>query len=51
MAAVIKAINARIRANPVTDYVCSTRTYLLPSDTRISPDDSDDDIPRRPCTS
>jgi hypothetical protein len=25
MAAAIKAINARIRANPVTDYICSTR--------------------------
>lgn len=26
MAAAIKAINARIRANPVSDYICSTRT-------------------------
>jgi hypothetical protein len=25
MAAAIKAINARIRANPVADYLCSTR--------------------------
>jgi hypothetical protein len=25
MAAAIKAINARIRANPVLDYFCSTR--------------------------
>jgi hypothetical protein len=25
MAAAIKALNARIRANPVTDYFCSTR--------------------------
>ena len=25
MAAAIKALNARIRANPVTDYLCSTR--------------------------
>lgn len=29
MAALIKSVNARIRANPVLDYVCSTRTYLL----------------------
>ena len=28
MAAAIKAINARIRANPVTDYFCSTRKSL-----------------------
>ncbi|CAI7652937.1 unnamed protein product [Penicillium discolor] len=27
MAAVIKAINAKIRSNSVLDYVCSTRTY------------------------
>ena len=27
MAAFVKAINAKIRSNPVTDYVCSTRTY------------------------
>lgn len=26
MAALIKAANAKIRSNPVTDYVCSTRT-------------------------
>ena len=26
MAAAIKALNARIRANPVADYFCSTRT-------------------------
>lgn len=25
MAAAIKALNARIRANPVSDYLCSTR--------------------------
>lgn len=25
MAAAIKALNARIRSNPVTDYFCSTR--------------------------
>jgi hypothetical protein len=29
MAAAIKAINARIRANPVTDYICSTRESTL----------------------
>jgi hypothetical protein len=29
MAAVIKAINAKIRSNAVLDYVCSTRTYRL----------------------
>jgi hypothetical protein len=29
MAAAIKAINARIRANPVTDYICSTRKSSL----------------------
>lgn len=27
MAAFIKAANAKIRSNPVSDYVCSTRTY------------------------
>jgi hypothetical protein len=27
MAAAIKALNARIRANPVTDYFCSTREF------------------------
>ncbi|KAJ0312275.1 hypothetical protein COL5a_001957 [Colletotrichum fioriniae] len=26
MAAIVKAINAKIRSNPVSDYVCSTRT-------------------------
>ncbi|CAI0650700.1 unnamed protein product [Colletotrichum noveboracense] len=30
MAAIVKAINAKIRSNPVTDYVCSTRTLLGP---------------------
>lgn len=29
MAALIKAANAKIRSNPVSDYICSTRTYLL----------------------
>jgi hypothetical protein len=29
MAAFIKAINARIRSNPILDYICSTRTYAL----------------------
>lgn len=28
MAAAIKALNAKIRSNPVTDYFCSTRTFL-----------------------
>jgi len=28
MAAAIKALNARIRSNPTTDYLCSTRTFL-----------------------
>lgn len=28
MAAAIKAINSRIRANPVLDYFCSTRTSI-----------------------
>jgi len=28
MAAAIKALNARIRANPVADYFCSTREFL-----------------------
>lgn len=28
MAAVVKAINSRIRANPVLDYVCSTRRFI-----------------------
>ena len=27
MAALIKAANAKIRSNPMLDYVCSTRTY------------------------
>ena len=27
MAAFIKAANAKIRANPMLDYICSTRTY------------------------
>lgn len=26
MAAAIKALNAKIRSNPTTDYLCSTRT-------------------------
>jgi hypothetical protein len=29
MAAVIKAINAKIRSNKVLDYICSTRTLSL----------------------
>lgn len=28
MAAAIKALNAKIRANPVSDYLCSTRKHL-----------------------
>ena len=28
MAALIKAANAKIRSNPVTDYICSTRTSI-----------------------
>jgi hypothetical protein len=28
MAAAIKALNAKIRSNPVSDYFCSTREYL-----------------------
>jgi len=27
MAAAIKALNAKIRSNPYTDYFCSTRMY------------------------
>lgn len=27
MAAAIKALNAKIRSNPVTDYFCSTRKW------------------------
>jgi hypothetical protein len=27
MAAIIKAANAKIRSNPVSDYICSTRTF------------------------
>lgn len=30
MAAAIKALNAKIRSNPYTDYLCSTRELLLP---------------------
>jgi hypothetical protein len=30
MAAAIKALNAKIRSNPTTDYLCSTRKYSLP---------------------
>ena len=29
MAAFVKAINAKIRSNPVLDYVCSTRKFSL----------------------
>lgn len=29
MAAAIKALNAKIRSNPMLDYVCSTRTFLF----------------------
>ena len=28
MAAVVKALNAKIRSNPVANYLCSTRTLL-----------------------
>ncbi|EJT72474.1 hypothetical protein GGTG_09340 [Gaeumannomyces tritici R3-111a-1] len=48
MAAFVKAINARIRANPVTDYLCSTHfwgpasNFTIPlaaiADTRKSPE-------------
>lgn len=34
MAAAVKALNARIRANPVTDYFCSTRESCHPARTR-----------------
>lgn len=27
MAAAIKALNAKIRSNPYTDYICSTREF------------------------
>ena len=30
MAAAIKALNAKIRSNKYTDYICSTRTYPHP---------------------
>jgi hypothetical protein len=33
MAAFVKSVNAKIRANPMLNYVCSTRTFpsqLLP---------------------
>lgn len=30
MAAFFKAVNAKIRANPMLSYVCSTRTFTLP---------------------
>lgn len=30
MAAAVKALNAKIRANPVLDYVCSTRESSAP---------------------
>lgn len=29
MAAAIKALNAKIRSNPTTDYLCSTRTFTF----------------------
>jgi hypothetical protein len=29
MAAAIKALNAKIRSNPYTDYLCSTRESIL----------------------
>lgn len=28
MAAFIKGLNAKIRSNPTTNYICSTRTLL-----------------------
>lgn len=31
MAAAIKALNAKIRSNPTTDYLCSTRTSTCSS--------------------
>jgi hypothetical protein len=30
MAAFFKAVNAKIRANPMLSYVCSTRTFEVP---------------------
>jgi len=35
MAAAIKALNARIRANPVLDYFCSTRKPQRSSSQRL----------------
>jgi hypothetical protein len=32
MAAFFKAVNAKIRANPMLSYVCSTRTFTSQSD-------------------
>lgn len=52
MAAVVKAINAKIRAHPVLNYVCSTRECLpfsvhlpralsaIPAGHRTFPDDA-----------
>lgn len=28
MAALVKALNAKIRSNPVSDYLCSTREFI-----------------------
>lgn len=41
MAAVIKALNAKIRANPVSDYLCSTRKSAFPAfiSARVLPHD------------
>lgn len=47
MAAVIKAINAKIRSNKVTDYLCSTRTYPCSISSPSFPQASRTEIGRR----
>lgn len=47
MAAVIKAINAKIRSNKVTDYLCSTRTYPYSISSPSFPQASRTEIGRR----
>lgn len=36
MAAVVKAVNAKIRSNPAVSYVCSTRRFVLLCNIRCS---------------
>jgi hypothetical protein len=46
MAALVKAVNAKIRSNPVLDYVCSTRKFSYPAATAARPLRASADNPR-----